>query len=314
MEEVNAVPVVEVQNITHRYGDRTALSGVAFAVDEGEVFILLGPNGSGKTTLFRILSTLSKPDEGTARIFGHDVRREASRVRERTGIVFQRPSLDQKLTVRENLVHHGRLHGLRGGRLSARVQEMMERLRIADRANDLVETLSGGLSRRVELARSLLHGPGLLILDEPSAGLDPGARHDLWAYLEELRTNDGVTLLVTTHLIDEADRASRVLVLHEGCVVALDTPSSLKDQIGGDVISLTTSEPQKLSGRISDELGLRPAVLDGSVRFEKKDGHAFIARLFEVFPGMIQSVTVARPTLEDVFIARTGHGLREDEE
>ena len=306
------MPIVEADNITHGYKGRTALSGVAFDVDEREVFALLGPNGSGKTTLFSILSTLARPDQGTARIFGFDVRRDPAEVRRRLGVVFQNPSLDRKLTVRENLIHHGRLYGLRGRGLGARADEMMERLRIADRAGHLVETLSGGLGRRVELAKGLLNQPGLLLLDEPSVGLDPGARHDLWAYLEELRRDEGVTILVTTHLIEEADRATRVLILDEGKIVALGSPSSLKDQIGGDVISLVTTRPEELSSRIAGKFGLGPAVLDGSVRLEKKDGHAFVAELFESFPGMIDSVTLARPTLEDVFITRTGHRLWED--
>jgi ABC-2 type transport system ATP-binding protein len=306
--------VVAVENIVHRYGERTALSEVTFTVDQGETFALLGPNGSGKTTLFRILSTLYTPDEGTARIFDFDVRHQADEVRKRIGIVFQSPSLDQKLTVRENLTHHGHLYGMSGRTLSSRIEEMLGRLHIADRRDHLVETLSGGLARRVELAKGLLHEPGLLILDEPSVGLDPGARHDLWVYLEALRENEGVTILVTTHLIDEADRASRVLVLHEGKVVGLDSPSALKDQIGGDVISLVSSDPAELSGKLAARFQLEPAVLDGAVRFEKDEGHSFIPELFEAFPGLISSVTVARPTLEDVFIQRTGHRLWEDVE
>lgn len=306
------MPVVEVQDIVHRYGSHTALAGVSFSVEEREIFALLGPNGSGKTTLFRILSTLFPPDEGTARVFGFDVQNEAHEVRKRVGVVFQSPSLDPMLTVRENLVHHGHLYGLRGTRLATRIDEMMDRLRIADRAGDRIDTLSGGLARRVELAKGLLHAPGLLILDEPSVGLDPGARHDLWVYLEELRQTDGVSILVTTHLIDEGDRATRVLVLHKGKVVALDTPSALKSQIGGDVISLVTGHAQELSERIADRFDLKPTVLDQAVRIEKSDGHAFIPTLFESFPGLIDSVTIARPTLEDVFIQRTGHRLWED--
>jgi ABC-2 type transport system ATP-binding protein len=305
--------VVETENITYRYGERTALAGVTFTVDERETFALLGPNGSGKTTLFRILSTLYTPDSGKARVLGFDLGTEAHEIRKRIGIVFQNPSLDPKLTVRENLTHHGRLYGLAGRRLAARIDEMLGRLRISDRADHLVETLSGGLARRVELARGLLHSPALLILDEPSMGLDPGARHDLHTYLEDLRQNEGVTILVTTHLIEEADNASRVLVLHEGQVVALDSPSALKDQIGGDVISLVTGQPEELSRKIVDRFGLSPTVLDGSVRLEKRDAHAFIPELFESFPGLIDSVTLARPTLEDVFIARTGHRLWEGE-
>jgi ABC-2 type transport system ATP-binding protein len=180
------------------------------------------------------------PTSGTAAILGFDIRTHADEVRQRIGVVFQSPSLDKKLTVLENLKYHGQLYGIHGSRLKARVAEMMERLGVADRANHLVETLSGGLARRVELAKGLLHQPQLLILDEPSVGLDPGARHDLWLYLQKLREKEGVTILVTTHLIDEGDRSDRVLVLNLGKIVAFDTPTALKDQIGGDVISITT--------------------------------------------------------------------------
>jgi ABC-2 type transport system ATP-binding protein len=197
---------------------------VPFEVGEGEMFALLGPNGGGKTTLFRILSTLYPPTEGTARIFGHDVGSEAAQVRSRIGVVFQSPSLDRKLTVRENLKHQGRLYGLSGRALASRIDLVMERLGVRDRDGDRVETLSGGLQRRVELAKGLLHEPRLLLLDEPSVGLDPGARHDLWTYLDELRRESNVTLLVTTHLVDEADRADRVAILRKGEIAAIGTP------------------------------------------------------------------------------------------
>jgi ABC-2 type transport system ATP-binding protein len=306
------MPVVDVAHLSHHYGSRAALSDVTFSVDPGEIFALLGPNGSGKTTLFRILSTLHRPEAGTVKVFDCDLAMDPAGARARMGVVFQSPSLDPKLTVRENLVHHGHLYGLTGSTLVDRIGQMMEKLHIADRAGHRVETLSGGLARRVELAKCFLHKPGLLILDEPSTGLDPGARHDLWVYLETLRREDSVTVLVTTHLTEEGDRADRVLVLDEGRIVALDSPDTLKSQIGGDVISLVAADPQALSEQITERFGLSPKVLDGSVRFEKDDGHAFIAELFESFPRTIQSVTVARPTLEDVFIARTGHTLWEE--
>ena len=304
--------VVEVENLTHYYGERKALSDVSFQVQEAEIFSLLGPNGGGKTTLFRILSTLFLPTEGTARIFGLDIRKDSSQVRRQIGVVFQNPSLDVKLTVRENLVHQGHLYGLQGGALRSRVDGMMDRLRITDRASSLVETLSGGLRRRVELAKGMLHQPRLLILDEPSVGLDPGARHDLWQYLEELKHSEGVTILATTHLIDEGDRCDHVLILNQGLVVGSGTPQSLKQQIGGDIIALTSKDPDALSRNIAEAFDLKPSVLNGTVRIEKTSGHEFIARLIEAFPGTIDSVTLAKPTLEDVFIDRTGHRLWEE--
>jgi ABC-2 type transport system ATP-binding protein len=303
---------VQITDLAHSYGNHKALRGVTFSVSRGEVFGLLGPNGGGKTTLFRILSTSFPATSGDGAIFGDDVRTHPDRVRRRIGVVFQNPSLDKKLTVRENLMHQGHLYGLRGAPLEARIREMMERLGVADRENAIVETLSGGLQRRVELAKGLLHRPQLLILDEPSIGLDPGARRDLWLYLERLRDKEGVTILLTTHLIDEADRCDRVLILNEGVVVALGTPDALKSEIGGDVVMITTKEPEKLRAMIADRFNVTPTVLNGKLRVEKEGAHAFVSQAIESFSGMIESVTLSKPTLEDVFIARTGHRFWED--
>ena len=309
---------VQASNLVYEYPARgkspakRALDGVSFDVRRGEIFALLGPNGGGKTTLFKILSTALPPTKGSASIFGYDIQTQADEVRSRIGVVFQNPSLDKKLTVLENLRYHGQLYGMRGGELNNRVSEMMERLAVADRARDLVETLSGGLARRVELAKGLLHRPELLILDEPSVGLDPGARHDLWLYLQKLRDKEGVTILVTTHLIDEGDRSDRVLVLNQGRIVALDTPGRLKEQIGGDVISIATRQPDQLIGRIKEKFGITPASFNGTLRIEKQAGHSFISQVVDAFPEMIEAVNLSKPTLEDVFIARTGHKFWED--
>lgn len=307
------MPVVDVQNVCHSYGAHRALRDVSFAVEQAEIFALLGPNGGGKTTLFRILSTLFPPDGGSARIFDADIRTHASEVRKNIGVVFQNPSLDGKLTVRENLIHQGHLFGMHGTSLRTRIGTMMEHLRIADRSGHLVQTLSGGLQRRVELAKGLLHAPRLLILDEPSVGLDPGARHDLWEYLKRLRDDEQVTILATTHLIDEADRAGRVLILDKGEVVAAGSPHTLKQRIGGDIIAVTSVDADGLRDRVAQKFGLQPVLLDGTLRIEKADGHRFIATLIESFPGMIDTVTLAKPTLEDVFIDCTGRRLWEDE-
>ncbi len=304
---------VQVLNLTHNFGDRKALNGVSFEVRRGEIFALLGPNGGGKTTLFRILSTALTPSGGTAKLMGFDIRTQANDVRRRIGIVFQNPSLDKKLTVLENLRYHGQLYGLRGAALKDRVNEMMDRLMIADRAANLVETLSGGLARRVELAKGLLHRPEVLILDEPSVGLDPGARRDLWLYLQKLREKENVTILVTTHLVDEGDRSDHVLVLNLGQVVATGTPESLKQEIGGDVISITTRDAEKLSAAIRQKFSVMPAIVNGTLRVEKEQGHTFISHVVDAFPEMIDTVSLSKPTLEDVFIARTGHRFWEDQ-
>ena len=302
-----------VEALTHRYGQRTALNKVSFEVGKGEIFGLLGPNGGGKTTLFRILSTLVAPSEGTVRLFGIDVVRQQSEIRRRIGVVFQAPSLDRKLTVLENLRHQGHLYNLRGPELQTRMDELLSRFGMADRKDDLVETLSGGQRRRVELAKGLLHKPQVLLLDEPSTGLDPRVRRELSDYLERLRDENGMTILLTTHLMEEADRCDRVAILDRGQLVALNTPRQLKEQIGGDVISVETGQPQPLAEQIGKRFNLVTRALGGSVRIERTDGHKFITDLVEAFPGQIDAVSIHKPTLEDVFIRLTGHRFEGDE-
>ncbi len=304
-----AEAIVELTSLTHRYGERLALHQVTLQVNRGSIFALLGPNGGGKTTLFRILTTLLTPTSGTARVAGADVATERDRVRSRIGIVFQKPSLDGKLTVLENLTHQGHLYGLSGRELRRRSGEAMERFRLGDRANDRVETLSGGLQRRVELAKGLLHRPEVLILDEPSTGLDPGARADLMVHLRELRERDGVTSLLPTHLMDEADRCDRVGILDNGRLVALGTPTALKATIGGDVVTIHSGNPDSLAARAKERFSCKADVVDGTVRIERERGHQFVPQLIEAFPGEIDSVTVGKPTLDDVFLHLTGHRL-----
>jgi ABC-2 type transport system ATP-binding protein len=300
-----------VEALTHRYGERVALKGVSFQVAKGEIFGLLGPNGGGKTTLFRILSTLVKPREGSVRMFGIDVVREQVEIRRRIGVVFQSPSLDRKLTVLENLRHQGHLYNLRGPGLQSRIDQLLSRFGMSDRKGDLVETLSGGQRRRVELAKGLLHKPQVLLLDEPSTGLDPRVRRELSDYLERLRDEDGMTILLTTHLMEEADRCDRLAILDRGELVALSTPRELKESIGGDVISVETRQPQSLAEQISKRFGIEARALDGSVRVERANGHKFIAELVEAFPGQIDAISIHKPTLEDVFIHRTGRRFEE---
>jgi len=307
------VALLAVETLTYRYGERIALNKVSFEVPKGEIFGLLGPNGGGKTTLFRILSTLIKPREGSVRMFGIDIGSNQGEIRRRIGVVFQSPSLDRKLTVLENLRHQGHLYNLRGAELQSRVDELLARFGMADRKSDLVETLSGGQRRRVELAKGLLHKPQMLLLDEPSTGLDPRVRRELSDYLERLRDEDGMTILLTTHLMEEADRCDRIAILDQGRLVALSSPRQLKERIGGDVISVTTAQPQPLAEQISKRFGIEARVLDGSVRIERAEGHKFITDLVEAFPGQIDAVSVHKPTLEDVFIRLTGHRFEGDD-
>jgi ABC-2 type transport system ATP-binding protein len=288
---------------------REALAGISLQVERGEIFGLLGPNGGGKTTLFRILCTLMPMTAGQVHVFSYDLVHDAHAVRSHLGVVFQHPSLDGKLTVYENLWHHGHLYGLKGKHLRQRAQSVLQRLGLHERRDDLVETLSGGLQRRVELAKAFLHEPALLLLDEPSTGLDPGARLDFTAYLEHLRDQDGVSILLTTHILAEAERCDRVGILHQGHLVAVGTPDELKARVGGDVVSIQTSHADALRDRISQRFDCHPTVVGGSVRVEIAHGHAFVRDVVEAFADDIEAVTFGKPTLEDVFIHLTGHHL-----
>ena len=299
--------MVAIAGLTHRYGDRVALNDVSFTVQRGEIFGLLGPNGGGKTTLFRILSTLLTPSAGTAQVCGGDVVTQRNAVRRRIGVVFQSPSLDKKLTVVENLRHHGHIFGLRGEPLRQRMDELMQRFNIADRANELTEKLSGGLRRRVEIARGLLHRPELLLLDEPSTGLDPRVRREVGDYLSELRDREGVTVLVTTHIMEEAERCDRLALLDRGQLVALDQPAALKDRVGGDVISIRARDADQLREQIESRFAVKAGIVDRVIRIERARGHEFVPALVEAFPGAIEAVSVGKPTLEDAFVHLTGH-------
>jgi ABC-2 type transport system ATP-binding protein len=302
--------VIAVDNISHRYGSRVALSNVTFQVKQGEIFGLLGPNGGGKSTLFRILSTMMVPTEGTATVAGCDVVRQSAEVRRRIGVVFQTQSLDKALTVGENLRSQGHLHGLSGATLRDRMEAAMKRLAILDRRNEVVEKLSGGLKRRVEIAKALLHKPQVLIMDEASTGLDPGARRELSQYVHELRDTEGVTIVLTTHILDEAERCDRLVLLHQGKIVAQGTPADLRSRVGGGhVVVLEAVDPASLSAKIEAQFGVRPSIMDGEVRIEIDNGHRFITEVVEAFPGAIDSVALHKPTLEDVFVHETGASI-----
>ena len=301
--------MILVENLAHRYGDRKALAGVSFEVKTSEIFGLLGPNGGGKSTLFRVLSTMMAPTAGSASIAGHDVVREAAEVRRHVGVVFQTQSLDKALTVEENLRAQGHLHGLSGAALAGRIEHVAAQLGLADRRKDLVDTLSGGLRRRVEIAKALLHRPLVLLMDEASTGLDPAARRDLSRYVEKLRENEGVTILLTTHILEEAERCDRLVLLHQGQIVAEGSPSELRSRIGGDVVVFETSDPESLAANVAKRFELAPTVQDGRVRVEIANGHRFITEAVEAFPGAIESVGLHKPTLEDVFVRETGAAI-----
>ena len=304
---------IEVSALVREYGSRRALDGIDFTVAPGEIFGLLGPNGGGKTTLFRILCTLLRPTSGRAAVLGHDTVAAAAAVRRAIGVVFQSSSLDPKLPVSLNLEYQGALYGYGFRESRRRAALMLEAVGLSDRVRDRVEDLSGGLRRRAEIAKGMMHEPKVLLLDEPTTGLDPGGRHDVRRYLERLRDDDGVTSLLTTHLMEEAERCDHVAILDRGRIVALGSPTELKAQIGGDVLTLETPQPEELRHGIEERFGIAATVFEGTVRLEHSDGHQLIPRLVEAFPERIGAVALGKPTLEDVFIRRTGHRFWSEE-
>ncbi len=313
---------IEVAGLSHRYpsADRAALDEVSFTVNSGECFAILGPNGGGKTTLFRILSTMLRPSSGKAVVMGHDVLDEQAQVRQHLGVVFQSPSLDGKLTAEENLRYHGKLYGLPRKILDERINRWLDFFGLSERRNEYVERFSGGMRRKLEVAKALLHEPGLLMMDEPATGLDPAARLSLWQQLRCLSDETGMTLVFTTHLMDEAEACDRLAIMAEGKLVAVDTPGNLKARIGGDVITLEPENPgelDQLAARITDrfapwEDGSAPTVIDGKLHFEKPDGPRLLAEVASAFPHQIRTLTVGRPTLEDVFMHLTGAPLTQE--
>jgi ABC-2 type transport system ATP-binding protein len=301
---------IEVRALERDFGDRKALAGVSFEVREGEAFGLLGPNGGGKTTLFRILATLLPPTRGRASVMGFDVTSQAADVRRQIGVVFQSTSTDKKLTSMENLLYQGAMYGMGGASLRNRATELLARFGVLDRARDYTEKLSGGLRRRVEIAKGILHAPKVLMLDEPSAGLDVGARRELRDVLGGLK-KDGTTVLFTTHFMEEAAMCDRVAILDRGKIVALGKPESLCAESGQDVIKVRAKDPEKLRAAVAAKFGGNVSLLEGEIRIERSLGHEFVPQLVESFPGQVEAVTVAKPTLEDVFVRRTGRAFAE---
>ncbi len=307
-------PAVHIETVTHRYGDHTALQDVDLSIEPGRLFGLLGPNGSGKTTLFRLLSTLMPPTRGRVRVFGTDPTADPDTVRQRIGFVFQTPALDENLTVRENLRVQGALYGWRGADLRDRIATLLADFDVADRADDRVDTLSGGLRRRVDLVRGLLHQPDLLLLDEPTTGLDPAARRTFWQAIERLRRTAGTTLLVATHLMEEAERCDAIAILDRGKVVADDTPAALKADLGTEALWLESNDAQQLRDHIQAQFGITARVIDSTVQLAPSNAPQLLPSIYAAFEDQIESATVRAPTLEDVFMVHTGHradeGLR----
>lgn len=312
--------IVSIRHLSYTYPARkhqemrVALCDISFDVDAGTIFCLLGPNGSGKSTLFNLLSTLAPMQEGAVVLSGFDLGSNAGDIRRRIGVVFQHASLDVKLTVRENLMHQGHLYGLRGTELAGRIEESLNILGIMDRSGDLVETLSGGMQRKVELAKCFLHRPSVLLLDEPSTGLDPAARMEFGRHLRHLCDTFGTTVLLTTHLLDEAEECDTIAIFNQGSLVACDTPENLKREIGGDVISIRTRDTATLARDIRNCFHVEPQVLDDTIHIEWEHGADFIPKLVQEFPGKIETVILSKPSLDDVFIHKTGKRLWVEDE
>ncbi len=296
---------INVENVSHRFGERVALDGITLQVMPGEMYGLLGPNGGGKTTLFRMLCTMLSPDHGTIRLLDKNAADRA--VRACIGVVFQHPSLDARLTVLENLRHQGHLYGLKGRLLTQRIEEVLAMMSLTDRAKDRVEVLSGGLQRRVELCKSLLHRPEILIFDEPCTGLDPGARRRFWDDLDILRRTYRTTLVLTTHFMEEAERCDRICILDRGRLIAEGSPEALKRTVGREVITLETRDSKSLQLQIKKIVRRDVQIIDGQVRIACDDGQRLLAQLYPLLREEVHAMTLSVPTLEDVFVQRTGH-------
>ncbi len=293
-------------DVHHRYGDREALRGVNLTIRPGEIFALLGPNGSGKTTLFRLLSTLVPIQRGSIEVAGLNVASDTLAVRGRIGIVFQSPSLDKKLTVDENIACQAALYGLSGAALNARRDEVLRQMKLTDRRSDFCEKLSGGLKRRVELAKGMLHRPTVMLLDEPSTGLDPSARLDLWQSLRAM-ADEGITVVLTTHLLEEADKADRVAIMFEGQVIADGTSQSLRSEMGDGLITIASADLDGIEKILRDEMGLETQRASNQVRIRCEGAPAWVPKIADRLGDSVHSISVGRPGLEDVFIAKTGY-------
>lgn len=305
--------IIVVQDLVRRFGDLTAVDEVSFSVEEGEIFGFLGPNGAGKTTTINVLCTLLKPTAGTATVNGFDVSRRQAEVRRSIGLVFQDPSLDERLTAEENLSFHAILYGVPGEQRRDRMVQVLEMVGLWERRREPVETFSGGMKRRLEIARGLMHHPKVLFLDEPTLGLDPQTRRHLWRYILELRDREGITIFLTTHYMDEAENAGRIAIIDYGKIVALDTPEGLKDMVGGDVISLRTADDEAAISAIRENFGLEVQNGANGLRLEVENGETFIPRLVTAVPAEIEAISLRRPTLDDVFLKVTGHQIREED-
>ncbi|QYG95181.1 ATP-binding cassette domain-containing protein [Iamia sp. SCSIO 61187] len=306
-------PAIEVEGLGKTYGEIEAVRDVSFTVAAGEVFGFLGPNGAGKSTTINVLCTLARPTSGTARVSGFDVVRQRDDVRRHIGLVFQDPTLDGQLTATQNLRLHAELYGIDRDAVPGRIDQMLEMVDLVDRRDQPVMTFSGGMKRRLEIARGLMHSPRVLFLDEPTIGLDPQTRSAVWQYIRALQASEGMTIFMTTHYMDEAEYCDRIAIMDRGEIVVLDTPEALKAGVGADRVVVGTADDEAALAALRDRFGIEATTAEGAVTFHVAAGEAFVPRLFAELGVEITSVTVARPTLDDVFMRYTGATLRDAE-
>jgi ABC-2 type transport system ATP-binding protein len=305
---------IEVRGLAKSFGDVEAVRGVDFEVQTGEVFGFLGPNGAGKTTTINMLCTLAKPSAGRATVAGHDVVTARDDVRRNIGLVFQDPTLDGYLTGEQNLRLHAELYGVESALVAPRMEQVLRMVGLWDRRGSVVGTYSGGMRRRLEIARGLMHSPRVLFLDEPTIGLDPQTRRSIWAYIRELKESEDITIFLTTHYMDEAEWCDRIAIMDHGEIVALDSPETLKARVGADTIRIHTEDDEAAIAALDQKFEIEAMVSEGMVTFRVPSGEAFVPRLFAELGVPIRSVNVARPTLDDVFMSYTGTTIRDAEE
>lgn len=304
--------LIQVRDLRKCFGDFVAVKDISFSVAAGEFFAFLGPNGAGKTTTIKMLATLMRPTSGTAAVNGFDVVREADSVRRSIGMVFQDPSLDDRLTAEENMHLHGVLYGMSRSQMRERMDLLLEMVGLTDRRRQLVRTYSGGMRRRLEIARGLMHQPRVLFLDEPTVGLDPQTRNQIWKYIFHVRETMGSTIFLTTHYMEEAEACDRVGIIDHGALIALDTPQELKKAVGSDVLTIKTAAPEEAGAHIREQLKLEPEIQGDIITLAVVDGETVLPQLAASVPA-IQTIRLAKPTLEDVFLNLTGRAIREQE-
>ena len=306
-------PAVLVDGLVKRYGEVEAVRGIGFEVEPGETFGFLGPNGAGKSTTIKILCTLADPTSGTARVAGYDVVKNRDTVRRNIGLVFQDPTLDSYLTGEQKLRFHADLYGVPRAHLNQRMRQVLEMVGLWERRESVVATYSGGMKRRLEIARGLLHAPRVLFLDEPTVGLDPQTRSSIWEYINDLKQREDITIFLTTHYMDEAENCDRIAIIDHGKIVAIDTPENLKASVGTDRVQISTSDDQTAIQEIKDRFALDAAIHEGMVTFNVESGEHFVPKLFAELTQQIKAVSVARPSLDDVFMSYTGKTIRDAE-